>query len=736
MTKSFLALLSILCFCLPSLAQQDKTLDSLRNAYRKNPSDIKTIGKLFEVSRKSQPDSAASLAEAVIRRGLQSKDSSLIAIGFSFRGQIFGDKGQSFQSSKEYRNGLGFLKGRSDSLGLSLRRNLFRNLGFSLSKEGKFKEAELVLDSALQIAWTQNDTAAIINTTVVYGQVLKDESKYDQALKLLYSGLALAEKAKDEPGQARLLNNLANVYISQEKLSDALKLYTKSLEIKKRVGTKLDIANTYGNMGVCFYSMKNRDKALMYYDSSLTLKREINDNRGIATTLHNIGLVLIDLGRYDSAEVRVNEALQLRNTIGDLAGVASSQQVLGQIYIETGRCREAISILKEASNSSLQLGALEVHEKTLLRLAEAYACTGEYSLAYDFMQQYRIVHDTSMAQANRKLSAEMQSKYESEQQEAEIRQLKKEKTLGEIQQLLQKDRDRQRNYFWIAAVIGSLLIVTFLILRARENQKSKDKLQNAYSVIEEKNKNITDSIVYAKRIQESILPDLNLFNNAVKDGFVFFKPKDIVSGDFWWMKQNRSSVFIAAADCTGHGVPGAFMSVMCSELLTQATEVMSNPQPEQLLSYTDKGIKRQLKQSNSVESAKDGMDIALVNYDRDKNILRFSGANRPLLHWRNGAVNIIKGQKTSLGGSDEKEFTGLEISVEAGDMIYLFTDGYADQFGGPAKKKFKSSSLVKLLNEIGGLSGTEQLEKLQSVFTSWQGDEDQVDDVCVIGFRC
>lgn len=715
---------------------QDKKLDSLMLAYRKNPSDVKTTTKLFETLRKAEPDSAFTFALNLIEKGISINDSTKLALGYLFHAQLLGDMSQNIEATTEYRKGCQAIKTRKDSLGMALHRNLLRNLGFSLSREGKYKEAEIVLDSALQIAWAMNDTVAVIGTTIVYGQVLKDESKYDQAIKILFEGLDLAEKTKDEAGQARLLNNLANVFVSQEKVNDALKFYNRSLAIKKRVGTKIDIANTYGNMGVCFYTLKNPSKALMYYDSSLTLKREANDKRGIATTLQNIGLVLLELKQYDSAEVKVNEALLLRTELGDLAGIASSQQVLGQIYIETGRCNLAIKILEDACSSSVNLGALETHEKTLLRLAEAYACTGDYSKAYNYLQQYRSSHDTSMAQANRKLSAEMQSKYESVQQESEIRQLKKEKALGELQQLLQQDRDQQRSYFWMAAIIGSLIIVAFVILRSRENQKSKERLQVAYGLIEEKNKNITDSIVYAKRIQESILPDLNLFTNAVKDGFVLFKPKDIVSGDFWWLKENRASVFIAAADCTGHGVPGAFMSVMCSELLTQATEVMSDPQPEQLLSYTDKGIKRQLKQSNSAESTKDGMDIALVNYDRDKNILRFSGANRPLLHWRNGVVNIIKGQKSSVGGNEEKKFTGMEISVQAGDMIYLFTDGYADQFGGPAKKKFKSSSLVKLLNEIGGLSGSDQLEKLKSVFTSWQGEEEQVDDVCVIGFRC
>jgi serine phosphatase RsbU (regulator of sigma subunit)/tetratricopeptide (TPR) repeat protein len=728
--------LLVFFFVFTRLFGQDKNVDSLKTVYRNNPSDIRTITKLFELIRKTQPDSASVMAENMIKRGSALKDSFLLAIGFSYRGQLCSDKGQTFQSTQEYRRGLGYLRGKNDSMGLSLQRNLYRNLGFSLSKEGKYKEAELILDSALAIAQLQNDTAAIVNTTVIYGQVLKDESKYTQALKILYYGLELAEASKDEAGAARLLNNIANVFVSQEKIRDALKFYNRSLEIKKRVGTKLEIANTYGNMGVCYYSLKDPATALLYYDSSLVLKRVVKDWRGIATTLHNTGLIYVDQEKYDSAEVRVNEALSIRKQIGDLAGVASSQNVLGQIYIETNRCREAVLILNECSKSSFQLGAFETYEKTLLHLAEAHACTGEYSKAYDYMQKYRVMHDTSMAQANRKLSEEMQSKYDSEQQEAEIQQLKKEKVLGDIQQLLQQDRDRQRTYFWIAAVVGFMLIVLFLVMRARENQKAKIKLEQAYTQIEEKNKSITDSIVYAKRIQESILPDLQNFQNAFADGFVFFKPKDIVSGDFWWLKQSNTSVFIAAADCTGHGVPGAFMSVMCSELLTQATEVMSNPQPEQLLNYTDKGIKRQLKQENSSESAKDGMDIGLVQYDRANNTLRFSGANRPLIHWRNGAVTVIKGHKTSLGGSETKELSGVQVSVEKGDMIYLFTDGYADQFGGPSKKKFKSSSLVKLLSETGGLSGAEQLNKIQTVFTEWQGMEEQVDDVCVIGFRC
>ncbi len=730
-------LLFVLLVVTLSVSAQENKLDSLKREFHRDPTNVVTHSKILEIIRKSNPDSTLPFAISVVNYGAKMRDSTIVALGYSYRGLAASDVGDVTTAAREYRIGLGFLKSRKDSIGIAYTRNLLRNLGLALSSQGKFKEAERVLDSALTLAKEIKDTAAIINTVVIYGQVCKEQSKYNKALEMLYSGLTLAEKSHDEPGKARLYNNIANVYVAEDKFSDALIFYKRSLAIKKRVGSKLEIANTYGNMGVCYYSLKNTDQALRYYDSSLTLKREVKDKRGIATTLHNIGLIFTERAQYDSAEVKISEALALRTAVNDLAGIASSQNALGQIYIETGRCNEAIPILQAAAYSSEQLGAAETHEKTILHLAEAYACNKDFQKAYTYMQQYQTEHDSVVRESNRKLSEEMKSKFESDQQDEEIQQLKKEKVLGDIQRILQQDRDRQRNYFWIAAAAACLMIVGFLVVRVRDNRKSNIKLQAAYTQIEVKNKDITDSIVYAKRIQESILPDQKHFDELFPDSFIYYVPKDIVSGDFWWMrKMPDGSIAIAVADCTGHGVPGAFMSVMCSELLSQAVELIPSARPDQLLDFTDKGIQRQLKQGSELSGSKEGMDIALLLFSSDRKRVWYSGANRPVLRSNGENIEVLKPLKTSLGGPGEKSFEVVEIVIKENDMLFLFSDGYADQFGGLDGKKYKTSALTKLLHQNATASGITQRENIAATFDNWRGSLEQVDDVCVIGIRC
>ncbi len=325
-------------------------------------------------------------------------------------------------------------------------------------------------------------------------------------------------------------------------------------------------------------------------------------------------------------------------------------------------------------------------------------------------------------------------------------------------------------FYTLVTVFAFGCVYLFIIVRTRNLQKAKIELEQEVqlrtyqlrqekekvevinkevseqkAIIEAKNHDITDSIKYAKNIQEALLPPLQNLHSEMKEAFVLYQPKDIVSGDFYWFAKRNNKRFVASVDCTGHGVPGAFMSIIGNTLLNEIVTDKNITQPAEILNELHHGVKTALKQSESENERRDGMDIALCSLNEAGNILEYSGANRPLWIFRNNKTGeetfeMIKANKFPIGGmeleeNEKRKFTNHEIPVEKGDMIYVFSDGYADQFGGERGKKFMVGNMQKLIADIYTKPVKEQEQLLIQALQNWKGELEQIDDVLVIGFR-
>jgi serine phosphatase RsbU (regulator of sigma subunit) len=272
-------------------------------------------------------------------------------------------------------------------------------------------------------------------------------------------------------------------------------------------------------------------------------------------------------------------------------------------------------------------------------------------------------------------------------------------------------------------------------------QKVKDrtvKIEKQKEEIEEQKKHIMDSIHYARRIQNAILPSFNMIDRHLKNYFVFYLPKDIVSGDFYWMHEADGLFMVSAVDCTGHGVPGAFMSIVGYNQLNFAVNVKKARTAANILDELNKGVVTTLNENKSDSSIKDGMDMALCVFDLAAKKVEFAGANNPLIMVRNNRIAKYKGDRFPIGafeGDNPQLFKNTEIDLIEGDCLYIASDGYVDQFGGPDSKKFMSKRFEDLLLEINNLSMAEQKDRLQKRLYEWMGDNDQVDDILVIGIR-
>ena len=408
------------------------------------------------------------------------------------------------------------------------------------------------------------------------------------------------------------------------------------------------------------------------------------------------------------------------------------------------------------------MGANPIIANLYQNIASNYSKLKRHEKAYEYHQLYSQIKDSIFNEQSSKQIAEMQTKYETEKKVKEIELLKKE---NEIKDLAVSKQKLLRNSF-IAGLALALALASLLYNRYRIKQKAnalleeqnqfisqqneeinvqKEQLEDSNQKLEKRNKQITDSINYASRIQQSILPSGEFISKLLPDSFILFKPRDIVSGDFYWFSKKNNKILLAAVDCTGHGVPGAFMSMIGNTLLNEIINEKEVTKPADILEQLNSGIKKALHQNDLTAGRQgqethsdDGMDLSLISIDPEKRSLTFAGAKRPLFIASNGILNEIKGNVIGIGGSRKKtvkKFTQHEYSIKKSDTIYLFSDGYSDQFGGPDNTKFMTERFKRLLLDIHALPMDKQRQKLDNTIEEWKGESRQIDDILVIGVR-
>jgi serine phosphatase RsbU (regulator of sigma subunit) len=362
-------------------------------------------------------------------------------------------------------------------------------------------------------------------------------------------------------------------------------------------------------------------------------------------------------------------------------------------------------------------------------LYKEYKKTGQTVKALEMYELYIEMRDSLSRIENKEAAIKLDYQYKHEKEQA-----------------LSAEREKRQKLISRVAGGGFVLVLLFAFLifnrlritrrqkRLIEGQKQEVEIQKG--LVEEKNKDITDSIRYAENIQQALLPTEQSVQDILPDSFILFQPKDIVSGDFYWMQHHNGLVYLAVCDCTGHGVPGAFMSMIGSSLLDESVVEKGITTPNEIFHEVRMGFINALKQNEEDESQKDGMDAALISWDK-KNTLQAAAALNPVLIIRNGEIRELKPDRQPVGYLTVKQeaFTHHEVQLEKGDSVYLFTDGYHDQFGGPNHKKFMMRNFKKLLLSIQDKTMNEQKTILEDTMKEWKGDTDQIDDILVMGVR-
>ena len=572
-----------------------------------------------------------------------------------------------------------------------------------------------------------------------------NQGKGNIELSLEYSNKSLKnfKEIGDKKSISTALSNIGYIYKEQGILEEALDYYKRSITIKKEVGDKIGIASAFGNIGDIHEKQGKTKEALDDHHRSLRIAEEMGDKKGIATSLTRIGIIYYNQGKVKEAVDYYNRSLTIQIEIGDKKGIAISFNNIGIIRNDQGELMEALEYGRKSLTISQEIGFPDNISQASSLLSEVYQKQGKGMKALEMYKLYIQMHDSIYNQEIQKTATQQQARYE----------YKKQKTIDDAAYdilLAVEQEEKEKQQILAGAIsIGLGLVVIFLLFvfnrliitrkqkglieqQKAEVEQQKEVVELAHDELEEKNQEIMDSIIYAKRIQSAILPPAKLVKEYLQESFILYKPKDVVAGDFYWMEQKNGKVLFAAADCTGHGVPGAMVSVVCNNGLNRSVREHGLTIPGEVLDKTREIVVQEFEKSE--EDVKDGMDIALCSIEGMK--LQCAGAYNPLWIIRNGEVLETKANKQPIGKFEKPEpYTTHSFKLEKGDSIYIFSDGYVDQFGGEKEKKFKAKAFRQLLLSIQDQVMEEQKKSIDEAFETWKGDLEQIDDVCVIGIR-
>lgn len=576
--------------------------------------------------------------------------------------------------------------------------------------------------------------------------VLKFDQAYEQNLR---NG--------DKRRATDMLNQKAIIYWNHNQYQEAVNEYDKSLALNKELGNENGIAMISNNLGMLNADLQNYQKSLGYFYTTLAARRSQKEKVGMISALINMSVVYNNLSKFDSSIVNLDEALRLARELNDVEQMRSCYGMLSETYEKKGDTEKSYKYFElyrtfhEKLLEDKEVVYSQTAEEAKLRaqLAEAEKKNKEYELQ---KKQLEVVEKDAALKLK---VEENQGLYDSlDDKEVRLRLVEKDaevqKAHAEEQKAKAKNAQNIRNYS--IAAIFLVLIITLLIYRnSRQRKRANDALTSknieieaqsnqlivAYNEIEKKNKNITRSINYASRIQSAMLNRNDDLSEIVKNSFILFKPRDVVSGDFYWYEKIDNKIIIAAIDCTGHGVPGAFMSMLGANLMDQIVINEMESDPSKILMKLHEGVTQSLHQTHSEN--RDGMDAAICSIDTETNILTFAGAKNPLVYIKDNEVVRVKGDTSGIGGSFNSkkgiEFTNKTVEISSEMSFYIFSDGFADQFGGTGNKKYNPKKLREKLLEIHQLNFNEQETFLSKEFTDWKGECEQTDDVLIIGFR-
>ena len=558
-----------------------------------------------------------------------------------------------------------------------------------------------------------------------------------------------AEKHKNEGNsiqQAEALNKIAYLYWENEHNDNAIEYFQQSLDINKSANNQNGVKSLFYNIGLIYSDKEDYQNALIYFNNGLEIARDLNQKNEIYSGLMNKAAVLKNLSKHAEAIKCINEALSFAQESNNLKLIRTCYGMLAENYELLGDSENTMKYFEQFATIDKHIKSEQIKEIEKNTQKQVQQAQNEN------IQTKKTLSETSNElEKTQQTLVEIETIKKQQQLELEVKELAIRKQEAEL-------KNKKLVLWGVSFVFLLIFIFSILVFRQfRAKKKANSLLQEQNEKINrqkieieaqrdlahQQKKDITDSIEYAKRIQSALLPPQNFIKRNLPEHFILFKPRDIVSGDFYWMMNKDGKIIIAAADCTGHGVPGAFMSMLGTAFLNEiVTKIIENKhiyslQANEILNQLRNYIIDSLHQTGEDTESKDGIDMSLCIIDSEKQKIQFAGAHNPLYIIKEDKIEVIKGDRmpVSIHSNALKSFTNHDFDFKENDIIYMFSDGYYDQIGGPKNRKFMSRNFQELLVDIHKKPMSVQKEILDKTFTDWKDNNIQLDDILVIGIK-
>lgn len=589
---------------------------------------------------------------------------------------------------------------------------------------------------------TKLSEAKNFKVEISYGDLAwqyKNLADYKKSLEIYFKAEKHSQKfnsPRKEQALAEINTGLASVYSSLNNNDLAILKATNALQNYTKLNDTLGIAITNLNIGNYYYYKNDFIEAINKYKIAEQLFLSHKDSVYLTNCYNNMGSLLYQSRKFDEALEYYNKSYLLtsKKAPDDIFSIAVAKLNIGQCYQEMGNLNKGLEYCLQSVDLFEKLDDLINLNNAYFNVAIIYQKLGDFKNSNLYYLNYAVLKDSIFNRETRSTIHEMSIKYESDKKEKENQVL-----------TLENKNKKQVIYFAFGGCILLLGLVFFIFKGYKTKQKANKVLEEKNTIInqqkaivEEQHQDITDSIKYAQRIQGAILPPKNMWQKILPNSFVLFMPKDILSGDFYWIEETKDYIYIAAADCTGHGVPGALISIVNFNLLNKAVLEKGLVTPSEILDAVNLWLTESLHQTYRESAVRDGMDVSLIAIHKHSNEVLFAGANNPIYIVSHGELKQIKGDKFPVGAFIEdkiQKFSTKKITVSKGDCIYLFSDGYADQFGGDNGKKYKYAPFQQKLITISKNELSDQRKIMKDNFLEWKGYHEQVDDVLLIGIK-
>lgn len=698
--------------------------DSIKNAIiQKYSKELEKISKL------SLPDEQAKILEEL--------SNELIKINEKYSALTYLEK-----SLKIYQN-TGNTKKASDVL---------EKMGKVMLDSGLIKNSIDLLQKSVELKIKSGDSLSATNTLNTLAKVYESTYQYDRAIESYNKVAEIKRKTNDKKGLSEVIDKIGNLYYKKQILDKSAESYKEVARINEELNDKENLGTTYNKLGIIMMEMGKIDEAEKYFKKSLELKEKTKNIKEASMALNNLGNLDYEQNQFKKAANYYKQSIEMKEKIDYIYGKAIGLYNLGNVYRKIGNLDEAIKYYEQCKEISLKNNYEELLARSLKALSLIYREKNMIKKAQDYeailattsfvdvdiertISESKIVEEESESQKLIKyLTEEYLKQKELAEREAKAR---AQENLINSQRLRLKNEQIRKQRILIFSISGiTLLVIVILILIYYQMLQKK----RANKILEEKNKLISkqakliyDNIRSASVIQKAAMPPDKMMQQELPSYFILNMPKDIVSGDFYWMEKREGNLLVAVADCTGHGVQGAVVSMLGMALLNEIVNKNYNDPPGQILNILSNKLKESLHASSEIEEIREGMDIVLCKFKENMKKMQFAGANNGIYIIRKGELTEYKGDRSPIGYySKDVVFTTYDIELEKGDSIYMFSDGYIDQLNGENYKKFLSKRFKELLLKIEPLDMEARKNALIENFYAWKGNFQQVDDILIL----